>query len=201
MNENRMLWMVVVPAVTGLALYGLFHYWMRPAMYDGDRTEVRNCRMCSGQSQGCRSCGGDNKVKVIVPGPNRPTLVYGDVYDEKIRNPKNVRWVPIPGKATFRDAPPGAIQNAKVVFAPAKGKPAEITSSNTGRFRVSLPPGNYKITATADGFKNFEQELEIPGIKGFIWLEDKPEPAQYYTEDDNLKSAIEEISIGIGLLK
>ena len=86
--------LVLVP-VTMYLVYDL----RTPNLCEGDTLEVRDCRWCGGsgkwaQEEGplpmgdrCPSCGGTGKVRVIVPGENRPTRVRGAVVDAATVDP------------------------------------------------------------------------------------------------------------------
>ena len=113
-------------------------------------------------------------MKVIVPGPNRPLTIQGDVCELKVRHPKagpyQVQWIRTPGTSP-REPMPGAIEGARVVFKGSAGFAVETTSSRTGLFTQELKPGKYTVSVTCNGFKPFEQELDVPVQNVPIWLE------------------------------
>ncbi|MFQ5654686.1 MAG: hypothetical protein ACE5GW_08150 [Planctomycetota bacterium] len=70
--------------------YYSLSYATKPTLHDGDRLEVRSCRQCGGTGEdgdpggvfpdgggACPFCRGAGEVDVIVPGPNRPTRIWG----------------------------------------------------------------------------------------------------------------------------
>jgi hypothetical protein len=53
---------------------------------------------------------------------------------------------------------------AKVSVADARGKQVQTRSSgDDGRFEIELPPGQYKVSVEAPGFKKFTQTMRIKG--------------------------------------
>jgi hypothetical protein len=194
----------IVFAMISLVLYCIFWFWSGPKLYKGDRIEVRACKSCQGNAPECPYCSGDNKIKVLVPGPNRPTIIYGDVYEQEIRFPniKGVQyeWKPIPGRVTFSDAAPGEIKGARVVFIKQSGETTEITTSPTGRFNITLSPGKYNVTVTKDGYKGKQEILEVPFLTAPIILEEQSTLTLY----DSIANEIygtDAMSLGIGMVK
>ena len=73
--------------------------WLKkPVLYAGDRLEYRTCRECggsgveAGDTEGpvrpggpCIVCRGKKQVAVVIPGPNHPCKVRGEVFDAKAR--------------------------------------------------------------------------------------------------------------------
>jgi hypothetical protein len=83
----------------------------------------------------------------------------------------------------------GAIPGAKLEFQGA-GDPVEVTTAATGRFRVLLPPGSYKVRMRADGYAEATAELSVGARKEPIWEERArlvtPEQAEDETHFDGV---------------
>jgi hypothetical protein len=169
-------------------------YVSGPTLYDGDELEERTCRECGGDGKDsapieeqipqfggrCIACGGQGAVEVIVPGPHRPTRLWGLVIDateenEAVRelNPALIKKTP--GQALLGGGGPvipGAVPGAVIKLLPGSGDaPIEAKSDATGRFTHRAVSGAYTLQVTAPGFELFEEELEIPPLKDPIWLE------------------------------
>ena len=207
MDSQRLIRFAVAFGVCVVVLFSLRWYWSQPSLYDGDRIEVRECRDCGGKNESCRTCGGALKVKVIVPGSNRPVTVAGDVYEQKVRYPgtKNVTitWVRLPG-ASPRDPMPGAIGGATVVFTDDKGQTVSDTCTPGGAFVVKLKPGRYRVSAEAAGFERYEKEFEVPVMTGGIWLEKRPLNLSRFPSEDMpeaKRDAVDKINLGIGMTR
>jgi hypothetical protein len=166
-------------------------------LYDGDRIEKRECRICGGSGKDeaqarempalgdrCSFCRGTGKVKVILPGPNRPTRVWGVVVDRDAIGdatffyPRNVKKLPMPSElgppgAREHFSIPGALAGATVVFRRDHGEAIEIQTNAEGRFSRRLAPGHYEVTVRAAGFKEFRSRktLDIEPLRAPIWIE------------------------------
>jgi hypothetical protein len=157
--------------------------YIGPELYEGDRVEVRPCRQCRGAGTDleiarqvpelggrCPFCKGKGVVDVIVPGPNRPTRVWGVVVDLRLADgaPLRRRTVAlIPGTAP---PVPGGIPGAVLTFR-SDGEPIEVEADSNGRFSRRFPPGTYQVRAFAPGFLSVEGEMEVPPLTEPIWLE------------------------------
>jgi hypothetical protein len=62
------------------------------------------------------------------------------------------------------------VAGAKVSFQ-KDGISQEIPSGSTGRFKILLEPGHYKVHITANGFADLDEELEVAARKEPIWEE------------------------------
>lgn len=178
MNTRRPLLWVCALLIPPIVLYGMYKFSSGPSLYAGDRLETRPCRRCAvlGQNEECEACDGKHEVQVILPGPQHPTTVYADVFEEKIRYPKAppgfvVRWIPIPGQTTFLTPRPGAVEGALLVFKGPRGETVQETSGSTGHCNVKLAPGSYTLQAKKEGFKDYEKTIEIPVLTKPLWQE------------------------------
>ena len=178
-----------------LAVLALFFYWsaswsLGPTLYDGDRLEDRDCRMCRGTGKDpdmidyngglCSFCGGDGGVDVIVPGDERPTRVWGTVVNvDTIKSPemyypRHVR----PSSPNLihggdSDHIKGALSDATVTLTSSDGDVVTGTTTARGRFTIFVPPGEYKVEVKANGHKTYtvKKRLTIEPLKAPIWLE------------------------------
>jgi len=164
-----------------ILFYGIYQLTSGPKLYKGDRMEERACRLCRGTPEGCDACGYDGKVNVIVPGPNHPTTIYGEVFEQKVRHPsgeegENYDEVPTfrPGGA-LQQATVGAIENAKVVFTSQSGERIEKITPFTGKFILKLPAGTYKMTVEKSGFQPYEKDVVVQLATVELWQEEIPE--------------------------
>jgi hypothetical protein len=146
----------------------------------------------------CHSCSGDGKVNVIIPGPNHPIMISGAVLDYQnyllTGGPMDM------GIAAFQPvdgAIPGAtltltrLGNALLYeFDEETGERYEVgeeevrteilegesehtfTIPPSGRFRVQLKPGLWRVTSRANGYQPFDRELNLPALVEPIWQED-----------------------------
>jgi len=166
-----------------------------PKLYDGDSVESRPCKMCDGAGGlqtvddarptpglRCGYCGGDGSVKVLIPGPNRPTVIWGLVVDrERIgKDPKHyypatIRRPPrIDPKTRDQPATLGALANVQVVFAEGDNDPIVATTDVTGRFSAHLLPGRYTVEVVAPHYHplKWRKRLLIERLSSPIWYED-----------------------------
>lgn len=163
--------------VLGLLVVGC---GMGPTTYPGDKTEERTCRWCGGtglagpMDEGphntggkCPGCRGAKKLTVVIPGPNHPAMVRGTVRDatkmgedspllsfEESHTPGPVR---------------GAVGGAKVVFEGVDR--VEYTVPSSGKVKTLLKPGHYKVTISAPGFQEAQEEVEVAQRREPIWDE------------------------------
>src|SRR2546428_7278559 len=80
-----------------------------PTVYAGDRLEMRPCYACQGG--GCQFCDGKGKREYLLPGPNHPTRIMGEVFDLAIRGRMDLD---MPRRVGPNIAQPGAIEGAAV---------------------------------------------------------------------------------------
>lgn len=168
---------------------GSLAYVHDPMLCDGDKLEKRKCRQCGGTGKDeelgrdypqlgdrCPFCRGKGMVDVILPGPKRPTRIWGVAID----GGKKIDWIEHPHMEKVRGMPtpfipqkkyPGAIAGATVTFIPERGEPVAIQSSETGRFSKRLPTGLYTVRARAFGYAELEGEIEVKPLTEPIWLE------------------------------
>lgn len=189
---NRYAALAIVAVVLGAATFASIH-WMKHSsdLYAGDTVETRQCRWCGGtgqegqQTEGmpqegmpgadgrCVGCGGAGKVEVVIPGPNHPSKVKGVVYDTALApadESDEAAAVRMMSERNPMKPVAGAINEATVVFTAGEQK-IETHSNATGRFRVLIPPGSWKVSATAPGFATWEGELEVPVLEYPIYRE------------------------------
>ena len=178
-----------------LAVLGLFFYWsaswsLGPTLYDGDRIEERDCRMCRGEGRDpdmidyngglCSFCGGDGGVDVIIPGDERPTRVWATVVNvaaikyPQMYSPRNVR----PQRPSLVDTGGGdhiggSLSDATITLTSGDGHVVEGTTTARGRFTVLVPPGEYKVEIEANGYKSYraKKRLIIEPLEAPIWRE------------------------------
>ena len=155
--------------------------------YPGDRTEMRACRWCSGTGvesadayEGppppgvtpggpCVGCRGAKNLSVIIPGPKHPAWVKGTV-----RDGSKVRAMPVEALLLENQRPMqpvlGAVAGAKLHFE-GGSRALDIVSNGTGRFKLLLEPGHYKVHISAPGFPDRDEALEVAPRKEPIWQE------------------------------
>jgi hypothetical protein len=189
-RSPRFLGLCVLALAAIPVVYYSVIYLNEPTLYDGDRMETRACRECGGSGKDpglladypqlgdhCIFCRGRGTVDVIVPGPNRPTRIWGAVVDlgktelYQYTVPANIRMLPLPTIPARIAEIPGALSGITVVLEPAGGDPIELKSNSTGRFSKPLAAGVYKVKAGAPGFESLEEALEIKPLTEPIWLE------------------------------
>lgn len=200
-DGNRLMRVFVSLLVVAGVLYGFYRLGTATRVYKGDVKEERICRLCDGAGQTCKTCGGKGKVKVIVPGPNRPMDVYIDVYDQKIRAPGKITWIPVPGQTALGSSLPGAIQKAEVILTDSAGKEVfrEVTKLS-GQVIAELKPGLYKVAVRKSGYRDYECDLEVPVQTAPIWLEKAKLPKDYYDPNTGERNLIGgEMQIGVGM--
>lgn len=152
-----------------------------PRSYPGDKTETRACRWCNGsgvddsseqeggppRSGPCPGCRGAKQLKVIVPGPKHPALVKGAIRDatKMADDGSHLLEAREPMKPIT-----GALGGAKLTFE-KDGARQEISSLPSGRFKILLEPGKYKVHLSADGYADSDQEFEVAARQEPIWDE------------------------------
>jgi hypothetical protein len=168
------------------------HAYLAPDLYEGDLLETRDCRNCDGTGEDlgmaqdypelgtrCQFCRGKGRVQVIVPGPRRPTRVWGVVMEastinrdpEKIDVPVKLRRIPNPLLPDSTPAIRGAIPEATIRFHAEGGEDFVIRTDRTGRFSQRLPPGSYSVEVSAPEFSTLTKEMEVAPLTEPIWLE------------------------------
>ncbi|MBI2267491.1 MAG: carboxypeptidase regulatory-like domain-containing protein [Armatimonadetes bacterium] len=164
------------------------HFMKKPSLSPGDRLETRTCRECGGGGKirgdayegdprlrpggPCPACKGKGKVQVIIPGPKHPVAVKGVVFDKGAYPQEDAPGAQLMLERDPRKPVPGAIGQAKIAFISQGRKLLEVTSNATGRFKALVPPGTYKVTATAGGFQPYEEAFSVPPLTEPIWLEE-----------------------------
>ncbi len=172
-------------------------YALRPRLYEGDELVERACRQCGGTGvdaervrdpevtdDRCVFCRGSGTVDVIVPGPNRPTRLWGVVVDRAavehpaLFQPRNVRGSLVPSSLLpepIRDLVEidGTIAGADVTFTRDDGEIFTVRTNSTGRFSIRLVPGTYRVEVRAPGFQPLRppRPLRIRPLTGEVWLE------------------------------
>lgn len=167
-----------------------------PELYPGDRIEERSCRVCGGSGGAipipdarptpavrCRDCGGDGLVRVLVPGPNRPTRIWGVIVerekigkdkDPRYYTPRNVRPNPELVKRNRVTPIEERIFEARATFSTSGGETIHVTTDENGRFAIDLPPGQYTVEMVAPGYKryNIRRQLVVDELTDLIWFEE-----------------------------
>jgi hypothetical protein len=157
---------------------------MGPTSYPGDKVETRACRWCNGSGQNtepeseggpptggsCPGCRGAKQLKVIVPGPKHPALVKGAVRDASKMPSGNDEVVALLEAREPLKPITGALGGAKITFE-KDGARQEVSSLPSGRFKLMLEPGKYKVHLSADGFADSDQNFEVAVRQEPIWDE------------------------------
>ena len=157
---------------------------MGPKSYPGDKIEMRACRWCGGSGQNtepqheggppgtgaCPGCRGAKELKVIVPGPKHPALVKGAVRDASKLPGGNDDVVALMEAREPLKPLTGALGGAQVTFE-RDGAKQEVSSMPSGRFKILLEPGKYKVHLSAQGFADSDQEFEVAARREPIWEE------------------------------
>ena len=145
-----------------------------PQLAAGDRQESRTCQLCKGTGKEgdkrCRLCLSAGKVQVIIPGPLHPVEIRGSVRQASaFRDMAEAQAVAEKesGEVSLKPVQ-GAIAKARLSFT-KDGKTINIEGKAVGRFRCNLPPGNYHLSITADGYQELRQSFDIPARTQPIW--------------------------------
>ena len=160
----------IVAVFVGILAFVAVRSTSGPQLYAGDRLETRTCRWCSGSGlylveaheSKCPGCQGAKTVKVVIPGPEHPAPVRGNVSDAAA--------APAPAAEKGKlHLVKGGVPDARLSF---KGPEAlEITSQAGGRYKCSLKPGAYTVTVTADGFQSLTQSFTVAPLQSPVWEE------------------------------
>lgn len=155
-----------------------------PTTYAGDKIETRACRWCNGSGQNaepeseggspvggaCPGCRGSKQLKVVVPGPKHPALVKGAVRDATKMPSGNDEVVALMEAREPLKPITGAVGGARITFE-KDGSKQEVSSLPSGRFKLLLEPGKYKVHLSADGFADSDQDFEVAARQEPIWDE------------------------------
>lgn len=114
-------------------------------------------------------CRGAKNLTVILPGPEHPAWVKGTVRDASKAQNLPVETALMENQRPMQPVV-GALAGAKLRFE-GNGAPVEIQSNNTGRFKVLLKPGNYKVKVQATGFPEATQDVSVAPRREPIWQE------------------------------
>lgn len=179
-NKAKIAAYVVVAGFLAL----LFVYGVRtsggPELFPGDKVEALVCPVCQGSGDGkqagtrCQACLGSQKLKAVVPGPEHPVEVRGSVRDlGRFRDQSEADEVAARDAANLKpslNVVQGGLANARVVFEGGPGR-TEFESKATGKYWGVLPPGQYKLTVSADGFAPVSREMTVEPRSKPIWPE------------------------------
>jgi len=162
-----------------------------PDLWEGDVLETRDCRWCAGsgigESEGegyaptggrCSSCGGTGRVRVVVPGPNRPTHVRGAVVRAEMVGPLDSYSTVKPQAGPSLAGPPsfrrhdGTIGGARLTFRHDDGETREVECTPYGLFHETMRPGEYEVTISAPGRQTLAGSITVPILSEPIWLEE-----------------------------
>lgn len=190
----RIVALLILAILTIPLFYFGASYVNDPDLCEGDVLEERECRHCDGTGKDeqlaydmpgmgdrCVFCRGGGTVRVILPGPNRPSRVHGAIFDEAAQesffdgglggDPLSPLGGPRTGGRLLMPLT-GGIPGAAVTITPQYGgEPIALVTNQHGRFLAKVPPGSYTVTVTAGGFYEEERELEVPILTEPIWLE------------------------------
>lgn len=182
--SRRVLFLAAcVLVATPVTLY-LIHAVRTPVLHAGDRLVKRVCRECGGDGKSgmeepvpawlgkCPACGGDGVADVILPGPERPTHVRGAVADKETLVPFATYADVRPGGARMLERPSGTLGGTLVRFERHDGEVFEIETNPHGLFHTQLPPGSYRVKASAKGFEPLEADFEVPPLTEEIWIDE-----------------------------
>lgn len=176
------VWTVTVAAVMAIFFVILAGRRPAPKLYPGDRTEMRTCRWCNGTGieQGgehelengaplkaggpCVGCRGEKQLRVILPGPNHPAWVKGTVIDPTLGD-----LVESSGPSRFRSVP-GALKGAQLEWSNGSEK-WETRVGLTGRYKILLAPGHYKVHVSFKDYKPYDGEVDVVAPTEPIWEE------------------------------
>lgn len=64
-------------------------------------------------------------------------------------------------RGTISNSSGEGIPDARITASGGPGPAADITADNAGDYFVKLPPGTYKVIISAQGFKAFQQDVEV----------------------------------------
>lgn len=183
-SRRVVLLLILALIATPFTLY-LIQAVRTPVLHAGDRLEKRTCRECGGEGtnaalegahlpgfEKCPACGGDGKVDVILPGPERPTRIRGAVADKETLAPFATYADVRPGGQRMLERPSGTIGGGHVRFERDDGKVFEVEVNPYGLFNTQLPPGSYRVKAGRDGFEPLDAELEVPVLTAPIWIDE-----------------------------
>ncbi len=175
-------------------------YLKSTTTYAGDRTETRDCRWCHGSGQQantsrgqrepggrCTPCRGSGRVKVVLPGPNHPSRVEGQVLDTTEAHP-NSTYRRSKSVSMFQPIR-GAVGGAPVLFTSSGGEVVELMTTSQGKFTAILPPETYQVRITAPGYQTYSEELRVKVLKDPIWLE-TPDPSHEQEKQANIEYPI-----------
>lgn len=188
--KNRVVVFGCVALILFAATFVCIRVMRQPRVFAGDRVETRTCRECGGSGKegknyegeggpppgypapgsACIACGGSGKVEVVLPGPNHPVMIKGKVFEGVETSDEAMAMEEMMEDRDPRKPVRGAIDGATIRF--ERGSDVvELKSPGTGRFRAELPPGTWKVTATASGFKPMSREFVVPQLTEPIWTE------------------------------
>lgn len=166
----------IVAAFFGLMLVVGIRSGGGPQTFEGDKIEVRDCRICSGsgESKGerCKGCLGNKKLKVVIPGPNHPAQIKGTVRDFSVfRDEADAQAEAAKDAAATKmslKAVKGGIRNASILVKGSAGE-IELETKSTGKYRSLLKPGEYTVVVNAEGFKEKTLSLTVAAREHPIW--------------------------------
>ncbi len=179
-NKAKIAAYVVVAGFLAL----LFVYGVRtsggPELFPGDKVESLTCPLCQGSGDGkqagtrCQACLGNKLLKAVVPGPQHPAEVRGTVRDlaafPSVAEAESAAARDAANTKPSLTAVQGGLANAKLVFEGPPGR-TEFESKSTGKFWGMVPPGQYKLTVSADGFASQTREFTVAPRQQPIWPE------------------------------
>ncbi len=182
----RIVTFLVLLLLTIPAVYYGTTYLNNPDLCPGDELVERSCRNCGGGGKDpqfaedypgmgdrCMFCRGKGTVRVILPGPLRPSRVHGAIFDMDAQSsdPFGMGGGPRMGSRVLMPLAGGIPRASVILTSEGVGEPILLTTNSKGRFLAKVPQGVYTVTTTAPGFYDEERELEVPVLTEPIWLE------------------------------
>lgn len=183
----KVIWVLLSIPIVYLVLRQSVAYLCERPLYPGDRIEKRTCRECGakpvtqqfGAAVSCFACQGKGQLEVLVPGPERPTKVWGLVADWKAADstlsykcPKHIRvglgesFLLTSEEHTIQ----GGLTGALVTFEGPTGT-VSCKAGSSGRFNCNLSPGRHRVKVEAAGFRPIDTTIDIQPLRDPIWFE------------------------------
>ncbi len=182
----RVLGVTIVAALVLPAVYYGSQYVNANTLYPGDEVVTRNCRICQGDGkcpelaaehpnwpygETCPACTGTGKVEVIIPGPERPTVIHGAIVHPDMAEFADYEQ-PVFSNSVLLSPCPGGMAGVEVVIEPEDGSHAtRVMTNNHGRYLAKLAPGEYTVSVRAAGYPDLTVPVTIDKISAEIWLE------------------------------
>ena len=186
-SKAKIIAYIVVAGFLALILVFGMRSAGQTALHEGDERKSIACKFCQGtgevEGNRCKYCLGAKKVKAVIPGPNHPLRIQGTVWDlsafESKEEAESFAAKSDYDKVSLRPEPQ-TVRQATLTFSDGS-RETVLEGKINGRYRGFIPPGDYSLKVTAEGYQPEDLSVTIPEREHPVW----PEMAGIQPDDED----------------